>query len=95
MNKIPEGFVPYKRTAVFTEESIPKGLLKDHTVKEDCYAKICIIEGELDYTITEPEISTYRLNKNLPGIIEPQIKHHIKAVNKVRFFVEFYRSEEN
>lgn len=94
MKRIPNGFGPYKRTAVFTEDSIPAGLLKNHTVKENCYAKICIIEGELDYTIIEPEVITYRLNADLPGIIEPQIKHHIKALNQVRFYVEFYRAEE-
>lgn len=91
MKQIPSDACSYKRTPEFTEETIPIGLLKDHQTKESVWAKIVILSGVLEYTIQEPEIEIIELTPTKFGIVEPTIKHHIKPLGLVKFYIEFYR----
>lgn len=91
MKNLPENVTPYKKTPEFTELTIPKGLLKQHKTKEGVWGKIVILEGVLEYTITEPEMEMITLNESKHGVVEPTILHHITALGMVRFYVEFYR----
>jgi len=47
MKALPEDVRPYKRTPIFTEATVPPGLLKQHTTKEGAWAKIVVLEGRL------------------------------------------------
>ena len=91
MKKIPECVAAYKKTPEFNESTVPAGLLKDHNTKEGVWGKIVILEGELEYTINEPEKEVLVLSKNFYGVVEPTVLHHIKPLGAVRFYVEFYR----
>ena len=55
MQVFPNDVTAYKKTPEFNESSIPKGLLKTHKTKAGVWGKIVILEGELQYTINEPE----------------------------------------
>lgn len=91
MKQLPENVTQYKRTPVFDENSIPKGLLRSHTTKEGCWGHIVILEGKLLYRILEPVIEEIELSKELPGVAEPTIKHEIAPLGKVRLYVDFYK----
>jgi len=91
MKLLPDNVSPYKKTPEFTELAVPKGLLKDHRTKEGVWGKIVILEGNLEYTIIEPEIEVIELSTVKYGVVEPKILHHIKPLGKVIFYVEFYR----
>jgi len=91
MNTMPPDVEAYKRTPEFNETTIPKGLLKSHSTKAGVWAKIIILEGNLRYTINQPQITEHILNVTTPGIIEPEIMHHIEPIGTVRLVVEFYR----
>ena len=91
MKKLPDNVKAYKKTPVFTEETVPAGLLNDHNTKTGVWGKIVIIEGELEYTIQEPDVEIVVLHSNSHGVVEPTIRHHIKPMGKVQFYVEFYR----
>ncbi len=91
MKSLPTNVVAYKKTLEFNEMSVPKGLLKAHQTKENVWGKIVVIEGELQYTIIEPEIETIVLTVNNYGVVEPTILHEVKPLGKVKFYVEFYR----
>ena len=90
MKKMPAHLSAYKKTKTFDQDSIPKGLLNEHTTKEMVWGKIIILEGELLYIITETG-NEYKLNMNKFGIVEPEIKHRIAPLGKVKFYVEFYK----
>ncbi|MGP9665949.1 DUF1971 domain-containing protein [Halomonas sp. AOP22-C1-8] len=66
-------------------------MLNDHTTKEGVWGKIVVLEGLLEYTIQEPALDIIELSPERYGVVEPTIKHHIKPLGPVRFFVEFYR----
>ncbi len=89
MKDLPPGVAPYKRTESFTEETVPRGLLNDHTTAQGVWGLIRVEEGKLDYIIGEgePEI----LSPGRDGVVEPQVAHRVRPDGKVRFFVEFYR----
>tara|TARA_B110000014_G_C19739301_1_gene385710 strand:- start:244 stop:519 length:276 start_codon:yes stop_codon:yes gene_type:complete len=91
MKNIPSNVSPYKKTPVFTENTVPAGLLNDHNTKEGVWGKIVIESGLLEYTIQEPEYEIIQLSPNKHGVVEPLIKHHIKPLGPVNFYVEFYR----
>ncbi|MFT6437351.1 MAG: tellurite resistance-related uncharacterized protein [Candidatus Azotimanducaceae bacterium] len=91
MKSLPKTVAPYKQTPEFDEVTIPKGLLKAHSTKNGVWGKIVILEGELRYQINEPEITHYTLDESCHGVVEPEIKHEVAPLGKVRFYVEFYR----
>jgi tellurite resistance-related uncharacterized protein len=39
-DSVPEGLQPYKRTATFTEATVPAALLNDHSTKEGAWGLI-------------------------------------------------------
>jgi tellurite resistance-related uncharacterized protein len=93
---LPSGLRPYRRTDVFTQDSVPAGLLKAHNTKDGVWALITVLEGELAYSVTDPRRPASRtvLTPNTPpGVIEPTILHSVAPLGTVRFFVEFHRLE--
>ena len=91
MKALPEDVIAYKKTPEFDELSVPKGLLNAHQTKQGVWGKIVILEGQLQYTITKPEVEVVVLTENSYGVVEPEIFHEVKPLGKVRFYVEFYR----
>jgi tellurite resistance-related uncharacterized protein len=91
VKSLPPNVNAYKKTPEFTEQTVPKGLLKDHQTKTGVWGKIVILEGQLDYTIIEPEKETLRLSTERYGVVEPTMLHYVEPCNSVRFYVEFYK----
>lgn len=89
MKSLPDHVQQYSASPVFTEETVPKGLLKDHNTKSDVWGLICMDEGEMEYVIEGKE--THILSPDNKGVIEPEVLHHIKPMGKVSFYVEFYK----
>lgn len=87
----PASFVPYKRTAEFDEVTVPAALRADHTTKRGVWASIVVLEGELRYHV--PSLGrTETLRVDAPGTVAPEVPHRVEPVERVRFFVEFYRA---
>lgn len=90
MKKIPLEKTPYKKTPTFDEESVPSGLLKDHSTRSGVWGKIVTLEGNLLYVIPADN-KKIKLTTEVYGVVEPEVKHYIQLVGKVRFYVEFYK----
>jgi tellurite resistance-related uncharacterized protein len=87
--ELPAHFQPYRKTSVFTRESVPAALLKSHTTRRGVWAKIHVLEGRLRYVVEGRQIDTL-LAPDTPGIVVPELPHHVDADGPVRFFVEFH-----
>jgi tellurite resistance-related uncharacterized protein len=87
---MPEDFATYRKTAEFTERSIPKGLLTEHSTKPGVWAKIHVTQRKLIYHI-EALRAKFEISRGAPGLVIPELKHHIEPVGTVSFFVEFYK----
>jgi tellurite resistance-related uncharacterized protein len=97
MQTLPDDVVQYSQvpqTGHFTADKIPRGLLKDHTTKAGTWGVIRVHAGKLEYTIQEPTQSIHEITPETQpgGIVEPQVKHHVKALtDDLQFVVEFHR----
>ena len=89
MKSLPDNVTAYKRTPIFTEKTVPLGLLNNHSTKAGVWGLIQVEEGKLEYTIENEE--THILTTDKSGVVEPEILHHIKPLRAVSFFVEFYK----
>lgn len=92
MKTIPNGYEPYKKTPIFDDCTVPAGLLKAHKTKTGTWGKIVVLEGKLRYRIQEPEVEVHSLNRDVCGVVEPEMLHEVQPLGKVRFYVEFYRA---
>ena len=88
---IPQGYVATRRTPEFTQETVPPALLRAHKTKDGAWALIHVLEGKLRYRVEAPP-SECVLEPGQPGVIEPQVPHHVEPIGAVRFYVEFYRA---
>lgn len=91
--ELPGDFIPYKRTSVFTEETVPAGLRKDHSTKTGVWGKIIVEEGRLRYRVATLE-TDIELSKDENGIVIPEVLHNVEPLGPVRFFVEFYKAPD-
>lgn len=89
--ELPDDAEVYKRTDVFTEATVPAGLGKDHSTKPGVWARIVVADGRLRYEVQPPLTRTFDLDPATPGIIVPEVRHHVTPVGTVRFHVEFCR----
>jgi tellurite resistance-related uncharacterized protein len=89
MEQLPKNVAAYKRTPSFNAETIPAGLLKDHSTAEGVWGLIQVENGTLEYIIGDDEV--HRLSPKTKGVVEPTVVHHVRADGPVSFFVEFYR----
>jgi tellurite methyltransferase len=86
----PDGLVAYQRTAEFTEATMPAGLRRDHTTKAGVWAEIRVLEGRLRYRV--PSLGReFALDAATPGVVLPEVAHHVEPDGAVRFYVEFSR----
>jgi tellurite methyltransferase len=89
--EMPNGYAPYRRTPLFTNDSIPKGLRSRHTTKKGVWAKIHVHSGSLRYRIHDPYHTETILSVDRPGIVLPEIEHKVEPIDNVEFFVEFWK----
>lgn len=90
---LPSGVVFYRRTPIFTETTIPAGLLSEHRTKEGVWGMIRVLEGALAYRVKDsrrPPMQFMLTPKTIPAVIEPTIAHEVEPCGTVRFVVEFY-----
>jgi len=94
---LPSNVVKYStvpKDKFFTIDTIPTGLLKEHSTKEGTWGVIRVHQGKLEYTILEPEQSVHILDAESDnvGIIEPTMLHQTKGLTgDLKFVVEFCR----
>jgi tellurite resistance-related uncharacterized protein len=90
-SEIPPGYEPHHRTPDFDEDSVPDALLRQHATKRGVWARIHVVRGSLDYHLHAPIERRERLTPAAPGIVLPEVEHHVAPVGPVSFFVEFWR----
>ncbi|MBA2125513.1 tellurite resistance protein [Hyphomicrobium methylovorum] len=89
MAVLPENVSLYRTTAVFTAQTVPAGLLANHTTKAGVWAQLKVVKGTVQYFVEGAE--QVELRPGSPGIIEPQQVHHIRPSEDAEFFIEFFR----
>lgn len=86
---LPPNVQKYNETPIYTEGTVPKGLLRDHSTKPGVWGKLVVSEGHLLYL--RGDYPAQRVDAESPAIIRPEELHFIRTPEAVSFRVEFYR----
>lgn len=92
---LPPDAVAYRRTAEFSEATIPAALCRRHTTKPGVWGRIHVVAGSLRYRILEPTPVEHVLSSGQTGVIEPEVPHEVEPIGSVRFYVEFLRQSDS
>lgn len=90
--ELPAGHQAYKRTPTFHQNSIPDGLRKNHATKPGVWGLIHVVSGRLRYVVQPPLAGEHDLDPARPGIVVPEVLHHICPDGDVELYVEFFRA---
>ncbi len=89
--EMPADMTCFKRTSAFDENTVPAGLLKQHTTRRGSWGRIVVTTGEVGYRINDPLNQYHHLSPDVPGLIPPEVPHHLEIIAPVNLYVEFYR----
>lgn len=82
--------VPYKVTAVWTEETLPPAIRSAHSTKAGTWGLLKVLEGEVRL-VWEDGSGSELVCPGQPGLIAPERLHHVEPLGAARMQVEFYR----
>lgn len=88
---LPPNCEPYRSTPVFTEATVPPGLLRAHRTAPGTWALIRVLEGQLLYRVLDPPSERLLDPSAAPGLVEPGVPHEVAPLGPVRFQVVFHR----
>ena len=88
---MPPGCEMYRSSPVFTEATVPAGLLREHSTAPGTWALIRVVEGRLLYRVRDPASDRVLDPSGAPGLVEPGVPHEVAPLGPVRFQVEFHR----
>ncbi len=80
---------PYRSTPVFSAETLPAALRKDHCTKAGTWGLLEVIAGTLNYTVSETGVTT-TLKVGETMVIEPQQMHFVEPLCGMEMQVHFY-----
>lgn len=85
---LPENMQRYLTTKSFTETTVPKQLLANHSIKAGSWGQVVVESGEVDLVFAT---HTHHVTPDSPGAIPPVESHHLELRGPVQFYVTFYR----
>ena len=91
MQSLPSGLTAYRQTPVFTAQTVPAALLRDHSTKAGTWGLIHVTEGTFFYRIKATGEEHCLTPEAPPGVVAPQELHSVEPDGPVRFYVEFWR----
>ncbi len=94
MQTLPDDVKAYKRTATFTETTLPAGLQGEHRTRAGVWGVIRVQSGEVLYRILGEPTEEHLLRPDAPGIVEPAMPHQLELRGPVELYVEFCRSAD-
>jgi tellurite resistance-related uncharacterized protein len=89
MTRIPAP-VPYKRTPVFNENTLPAALRREHRTKPGVWGVIRVLDGRLRYQVLDPA-SEVIIERGRPGLVRPDEPHLVEPLGLMQMQVEFYK----
>jgi hemoglobin len=91
---LPPGLQFVRSTPVFTENTVPPGLLRQHRTAPGTWALIRVLEGRLLLRLLDPRDERVLEPGSEPGVVAPEVPHEVAPLGPVRFLVEFHRTPE-
>ncbi|HZF49538.1 MAG TPA: DUF3565 domain-containing protein [Polyangiaceae bacterium] len=90
--EMPSGYVAYRRTPVFTAETIPQGLLSRHSTKAGVWGRLEVLSGTVAFVLEGAGEAREVLRAGESVVIVPEVEHRVELLGPVELRVEFYRA---
>lgn len=90
-HKLPAHVKKYGESPVFTDQTVPKKLTSLHDTKAGVWGRICVLEGQINYSIPGLPNALQVIAAGAFGIIKPEELHHVEMTGPAKFQIEFYR----
>jgi tellurite resistance-related uncharacterized protein len=90
--QIPSGHVTYRKTPVFTADTIPAGLRSKHSTKAGVWGRLQVSSGTIAYVVEGPPEERRVLAAGESVVIVPERQHRVEALGPVELYVEFLRA---
>ena len=91
---LPAGLRLVRSTPVFTEATVPAGLLRRHRTAPGTWGLIRVLEGRLLLRVLDPPGERMLDPAHAPGVVGPAVPHEVRPLGPARFLVEFHRAPE-
>lgn len=90
--RVPANFVSYKKTPVFDQHTVPKGLQKEHATANGVWAVLQVLSGSLIFRfMLAGEWVSCEVIPDRPRVIVAEQPHHVVIDGPVSFQLEFFR----
>jgi tellurite resistance-related uncharacterized protein len=91
--ELPPDLELVRTTSVFTESSVPAGLLATHRVASGVWGRLVVSSGAVLFRFEDDQDGNVI---GAPGsmVIPPNRPHHLEILGPVRFVVEFHRRRD-
>ena len=90
--EMPSGYVAYRKTPVFTADTIPRGLLSRHSTKAGVWGRLEVLSGTLNFVLEGPGEPREVLRAGESVVIVPEVEHRVEPLGPVEFRIELYRA---
>lgn len=87
---LPDSVRLVRSTPVFTDETVPVGLLRAHRVAPGVWGLLRVLDGTVTFVV-ESSGEQRTLGAGEQQVIEPDVAHHVVVRPGARFAVEFHR----
>jgi len=87
---IPEGATVYKSTPTFDQDTVPKGLLFEHSLKKGVWGQLVVLRGSVVFCEGD---SRQTLKEGDSWTVLPEVVHHLSLTGEVALRVDFLKTE--
>lgn len=87
---LPEGAAPYRHLGPFDVDTIPKGLWREHNLKDGVWAVLSVEEGRIRFCWDDAEGGVLLLTQGQHLLVPPIVPHHLEADGPVIVRLSFW-----
>lgn len=88
---LPSGLTLVRTTKMFTDETVPDGLLTAHRLAPGVWGRLRVEAGPVVFVLEDSQ-ERRSLGPGDAQVIEPDVAHHVEPGEGARFVVEFHRA---
>lgn len=89
-DQLPADVRCYKQIGPFRGADIPKGLLREHRLKEGVWGRVSVLDGELLFVWDDADGGASRLTAPGAIIVPPTIPHHLDETDRAQISIKFF-----
>ena len=89
--QLPSGLDLARTTAVFSNDTVPAGLLAAHKVATGVWGRLVVRSGSVGFRFEDRPEELLLASAGESIVIPPERPHHVEIDGPTEFVVEFYR----